>query len=97
VAATCAEQHTERPHLGIECPGCRHETRTTDEESRRSWPLCNQFARRLSQMEALLIEMRHEQDVKLKRIIALQVQLETLTQVVRGNSRDIRRLSLHGK
>ena len=54
-------------------------------------------ARRLSRMEGLLIEMRHEQDVKLKRIIALQVQLETLTEVVRGNSRDIRRLSLHGK
>jgi hypothetical protein len=74
---------------------------TRDTNRRRRIPpivaVVQPVARRLSRMEALLIEMRHEQDVKLKRIIALQVQLETLTEVVRGNSRDIRRLSLHGK
>ena len=48
-------------------------------------------------MEALLIEMRHEQDVKLKRIISLQNQLETLTDHVRVNSTDIRRMSLVSK
>ena len=35
-------------------------------------------AKRLTRMEALLIEMRHEQDVKLKRIRALELQLTEL-------------------
>lgn len=35
-------------------------------------------ATRLSRMEALLIEMRYEQDVQLKRITALQVQIESV-------------------
>ena len=34
-------------------------------------------AKRLSRMEALVIEMRHEQDVQLKRISALQLQVDT--------------------
>ena len=34
-------------------------------------------ATRLSRMEALLVEMRYEQDVQLKRITALQVQIES--------------------
>jgi hypothetical protein len=38
--------------------------------------------RRLSRMEALLIEMRYEQDVQLKRVTALQAQLDTLTEHV---------------
>jgi hypothetical protein len=42
-------------------------------------------ARRLARMEALLIEMRNEQDVQLKRSIALQLQLEALTDHVRVN------------
>jgi hypothetical protein len=37
-------------------------------------------AKRLSRMEALLIEMRHEQDVQLRRITSLQAQLDTLTE-----------------
>lgn len=35
--------------------------------------------KRLSRIEDLLIEIRHEQDVKHKKIAALQVQLEELT------------------
>ena len=35
-------------------------------------------ATRLTRMEALLIEMRYEQDVQLKRITALQVQIESV-------------------
>ena len=42
-------------------------------------------------MEGLLIEMRYEQDVKLKRIAALQTQLDALTEHVRiGLSRRVR-------
>jgi hypothetical protein len=37
-------------------------------------------ARRLSRIEALLIEMRHEQDVQLRRITLLQAQLDSLTE-----------------
>lgn len=40
-------------------------------------------AQRLARMEALLIEMRHEQDVKLKKLKALEIQLETLAELVR--------------
>jgi hypothetical protein len=38
---------------------------------------------RLSRMEDLLIEMRAEQDVKLKKINKLQQQFEELTQTVK--------------
>ena len=37
---------------------------------------------RLSRMENLLIEMRAEQDVKLRKINKLQAQFEALTEVV---------------
>src|ERR1700682_2658352 len=47
-------------------------------------------ARRLSRMEALLIEMRHEQDVQLKRATALQAQLDALTEHVSVNLTKIR-------
>ena len=50
-------------------------------------------AKRLSRMEALLIEMRNEQDVQLKRVTALLTQLNTLTEQVQINSRDIRRIA----
>jgi hypothetical protein len=40
-------------------------------------------AKRLARMEALLIEMRHEQDVQLKRSIALVERFETLSEQVR--------------
>jgi LmbE family N-acetylglucosaminyl deacetylase len=38
---------------------------------------------RLSRMEDLLIEMRHEQDVKLKKINKLQEQVDALTETLR--------------
>jgi hypothetical protein len=37
---------------------------------------------RLSRMEALLLEMRHEQDVKLKKINQLQDQVDLLTEAL---------------
>jgi hypothetical protein len=55
-----------------------------------------EVARRLSRMEALLIEMRHEQDVQLKRSTALQAQLDALTEHVSVNLTKIR-LSLREK
>jgi hypothetical protein len=54
-------------------------------------------AARLARMEAILIEMRHEEDIRLKRINAIQTQLDTLTEHVRVNGTNIRRLSLPGK
>jgi hypothetical protein len=44
-------------------------------------------ARRLARIEALLIEMRHEQDVQLKRVTSLQVRLDTLTEHVANMQR----------
>jgi hypothetical protein len=38
---------------------------------------------RLSRIEDLLHEMRHEQDVQLKRIAAIQLQLDALSDEVR--------------
>jgi hypothetical protein len=38
---------------------------------------------RLSRMEDLLLEMRHEQDVKLKKINKLQEQVDELTETLR--------------
>jgi hypothetical protein len=48
-------------------------------------------------MEALLIEMRHEQDVHLKRLTELQEQIDNLTEHVTDNSRSIRRMSVRNK
>ena len=48
---------------------------------------------RLSRMEDLLIEMRAEQDVKLKRIKAIHLEVETLTEQVRAHGARMRRLS----
>jgi hypothetical protein len=39
-------------------------------------------AKRLSRIEALLFEMRHEQDVKLRRIVALEAKIVALTEFV---------------
>lgn len=39
-------------------------------------------SKRLSRMEALLIEMRTEQDVKLRKINKLQLQIDELTEVL---------------
>jgi hypothetical protein len=50
-------------------------------------------AKRLSRMEALLFEMRHEQDVQLKRVTSLQAQLETLTEYVRGENPNMQQMS----
>jgi hypothetical protein len=49
--------------------------------------------KRLARMEALLIEVRHEQDVKLKRIKAIHLEVETLTEQVRAHGARMRRLS----
>ena len=50
--------------------------------------------RRLNRMEALLLEMRSEQDVSLKHITRLQVQLDLLTESAssRENVRPVSRL-----
>jgi hypothetical protein len=50
-------------------------------------------AMRLSRMEALLLEMRHEQDVQLKRVAGLHAQIETLTEQLLVNTRAVRRMS----
>lgn len=50
-------------------------------------------AKRLGRMEALLIEMRHEQDVQLKRVSALQTQLETVAEYVKVDRAGRRRLA----
>jgi hypothetical protein len=51
-------------------------------------------ARRLSRMEALLIEMRYEQDVQLKRFNALMARLDALTEPIKlRNKRRARRQS----
>jgi hypothetical protein len=42
-------------------------------------------------MEALLIEMRHEQDVQLKRMTTLQSRVDALTDYVSVNLRRIAR------
>ena len=42
-------------------------------------------AKRLARIEDLLIEVRYEQDVKHKKIAALQAQLEALTEEVRAD------------
>ncbi len=50
-------------------------------------------ARRLARMEDLLIEMRSEQDVQLKRAKMLQEQLDGLAELVRLNQIHIDRLA----
>jgi hypothetical protein len=42
--------------------------------------------KRLSRIEDLLHEMRHEQDIQLKRIAAIQLQLDALSGKVRDKS-----------
>jgi hypothetical protein len=41
-------------------------------------------ARRLARMEALLLEIRHEQDVKLKRIKTLEERVDALTDALQS-------------
>jgi hypothetical protein len=48
-------------------------------------------AKRLARMEDLLIEMRNEQDVQLKKIAALGGRLDALTEQVAANLTSIRR------
>ncbi len=54
-------------------------------------------ARRLARMEDLLIEMRSEQDVQLKRAKMLQEQLDGLAELVRLNQIHIDRLASAAK
>ena len=49
--------------------------------------------KRLARIEDLLLEMRNEQDVKLKRLDKIQKRLDDLTETVTANSRNIDRLS----
>jgi hypothetical protein len=51
-------------------------------------------AQRLARMEALLIEMRHEQDVQLKRISKLSERIDVLADPISTN---IRRFSPRAK
>jgi hypothetical protein len=48
-------------------------------------------------MEALLIEIRHEQDVQLKRVAALDARLDTVSERVEVNRSKIRRMSRRRK
>jgi Mg2+ and Co2+ transporter CorA len=50
-------------------------------------------ARRLARIEDLLVEMRFEQDVQLKRVAALHAQIDTLTEQVSANRMAISRLA----
>ena len=45
------------------------------------------MGKRLSRIEDLLHEMRHEQDIQLKRIVTIQSQLDALSGEVRDKSR----------
>ena len=59
----------------------------TKKKARRKVPtifaaVVRPISTRLSRMEDLLIEMRREQDVKLRKINKLQAQFEALTEVV---------------
>ena len=49
--------------------------------------------RRLARIEDLLLEMRNEQDVKLKRLDKIQKRLDDLTDTVTANCRHIDRLT----
>jgi hypothetical protein len=51
------------------------------------------LAKRLSRIEDLLHEMRYEQDVQLKRIATMQLQLAGLTDDVRDKSPRLRLVS----
>jgi hypothetical protein len=49
--------------------------------------------KRLARIEDLLLEMRNEQDVKLKRLDKIQQRLDDLTETVTGNGKNVDRLS----
>lgn len=49
--------------------------------------------RRLARIEGLLLEMRHEQEAKLRRLGRIQQQLDDLAQTVAASRRTIARLS----
>jgi hypothetical protein len=46
--------------------------------------------KRLARMEALLIEMRHEQDVKFKRLAALQAQIDGVAERIEHSRATLR-------
>jgi hypothetical protein len=48
-------------------------------------------------MEALLVEIRHEQDVQLKRVAALHARLDTVSERVEVNRSKIQRMSQRRK
>src|ERR1700722_15068580 len=78
----CAKQNTRRLVLATTLSSMStHNTRR-----RKVRPIVaavvQPVAKRLSRIEALLIEMRFEQDVQLRRVGALQAQLDTLRELV---------------
>ena len=52
--------------------------------------------KRLARMEALLIEMRHEQDVKFKRLAALQAQIDGVAETIELGRGHVRHASKRG-
>jgi hypothetical protein len=68
-------------------------SKAKSDRRRRVAAVLNPVTRRLSRIEALLIEMRHEQDVQLKRVTSLQTLLDTLTEDVRVNAAKLQRIS----
>jgi hypothetical protein len=81
--AECAKQHTGLRPSASRVPRMPR----ANTHRRRGVPpivaaVVQPVARRLSRIEALLIEIRFELDVQLKRAIALQAQLDALTEHV---------------
>jgi hypothetical protein len=80
---TCALLYSYSSRLGAIMPAV-----PTKKKARRKVPLIvaavvRPVSTRLSRMEALLIEMRSEQDVKLKKINKLQQQFDELTETLK--------------
>jgi hypothetical protein len=77
-------------------PNARTDRQPVKTHGRRKVPpivaaVVKPVANRLSRMEDLLIEMRHEQDVQLKRMTAVQRRVDALTEYVSVNLRRIAR------
>ena len=53
--------------------------------------------KRLARMEAILVEMRFEQDVKLKRLSALEAQIDGVAERLERGRGNTRRSSEHGQ
>ena len=80
-----------RLHQGELKDSSRHRSRAGEGTAKAATPFRDDC--RSSRIEALLIEMRHEQDVQLKRRSALQQQFDSLAEHVAANSPKMRRSS----